>query len=450
MRSRNLIIMAVVVVAVGGFIFFVERHQPTTVEVAERADRIFPELDDDAAVAVEIEGSHGPIRMALVDDVWRLVEPLEWEAEKTAVRSLISAFANLDSERRLPLGEVDLADYGLDDPALEVVLVDSEGRRFALSVGDAMPLGANRAVRRGADEEIHLSPEAFVAALDREIDDWRSRDVIDLLEHDLATIDVETSEDRIVMVKDDGRWQLQEPLADLADRDQIQSLISELNVLRISEFLPADGEPFEFGAEEFGFRVVLTRVGGEEAVTLELTAAGEGEGAGTVFCRRNGEDVFVVSDSIATRLSKAPVLWRSDKVWLFSSWDAATVEFATGSEEIAVRETDGLWQFEDGGDADTTEIRRRLNALADLVVREHDLVLPPTEVMGSAILVLDNDRGAEGLTYTFYAPMEEGGHAAVTVSARANVMGVDAVTVETILGDLDKLRPPVGEPPTEE
>jgi hypothetical protein len=64
--------------------------------------------------------------------------------------------------------------------------------------------------------------------------------------------------------------------------------------------------------------------------------------------------------------------------------------------------------------------------------------------MGSVIVVLEDDQSAEGLTYTFFAPIEEGGHAAVTVSARANVMGVDAVTAETILGDLEKLQPIVG------
>jgi hypothetical protein len=61
--------------------------------------------------------------------------------------------------------------------------------------------------------------------------------------------------------------------------------------------------------------------------------------------------------------------------------------------------------------------------------------------MGSVILVLDNDEGAEGLTYTFYAPIEIGGHAAVTVSARSNVMGIDVAVAEMILGDLDQLCP---------
>ena len=441
MRNRNLIILALVAVALGAFIFFVERYQPTTDEVVERADRVFPDLDEETVVAVEVETSHGPVRLVQVNEEWRLIEPMDFPADATAVRSLVGAIANLDAERTLPLGEVDLSDFGLDDPALGVVLVDAQGRRFSLAVGDKTPLGSNRAVRRGTDEEIVLSSAAFVASLDREVDDWRSRDVIDLLEHDLASIEVSTAEDRILIVQDDGRWQLQEPLADLADRDQLQSLISELNTLRVSEFLPVDVDLSELGLDPPAFRVLLARADSEEIVTLELSASEEEEGAGTVICRRNGADLFRVPDSIVTRLSKAPVLWRSDKVWPFSSWDVSRVEISNATGEVALKDADGLWQLDDGGEAESAEVRRRLTSLADLVVREHDLVLPPTEVLGNVILVLDDDQGAEGLAFTFYAPMEEGGHAAVIVSTRANVMGVDAVTVETILDDLENLRP---------
>ena len=307
-----------------------------------------------------------------------------------------------------------------------MTLVDSGGQRFSLAVGDATPLGSNRALRRGTDEEVVMSSDVFVIHLDKDVDQWRSRDVVDLLEHDLASIEVSTAEDRILIVQDDGRWQL-------------QSLVSELNTLRVSEFLPVDLDPSELGLDPPGFRVLLNRADDEEPLVLELSALEEG--VGTVVCRRNGVDLYRVPDSIVTRLSKAPVLWRSDKVWPFSSWDVSRAEITNTAEEVGIKETDGLWQLDDGGEVDNTEVRRRLNALADLAVREHDLVLPPTEVLGSVILVLDDDQGAEGLTYTFYAPLEEGGHAAVTVSARANVMGVDAVTVETIVNDLDKLQP---------
>jgi len=448
MRSRNLIILTLAVVFLGAFIFFVERHQPTTEERIERANRVFPDLDEDSVVEVEIDGAKGPIRLARSDQAWRLLAPVDTPAEASTVNALIAAIAALDVERTLSLDELDLSEYGLDDPAFGVVLVGKDGTRFSLAVGDATPLGSNRAVRRDLDDEIVMTSGAFVAGLDREVDDWRSRDVVNLLEQDLASVEIVTAEDHIRAERANGRWQLEEPLVDLADRDQMQSLVSELNALRVSEFLPADADPAELGLDPPAFRVILEPSDGSADLTLDLAAATDD--AATVACRRNGVDLFRVPAVIETRLAKAPVLWRSSEVWPFSSWDVATAEFSNGDEKIVVREDGGLWKLDDGREADSVEVRRRLDALADLVVREHDLILPPTGVMGSVVLVLDNDDGAEGLTYTFYAPMEEGGSAAVTVSTRGDVMGIDAVSAETILDDLDELSAPVEEPPTED
>ena len=445
MRSRNLIILASVAVALGVFIFFVERHQSTTDERQERVDRVFRELDGETVVALELETSHGPIRLAKTDDDWRLVEPLDYPADAAAVKALVDAVANLDVERVLPIGEVALGDYGLDAPVLGVTLVDAQGGRFSLAVGEETPLGSNRAVLRDIGEEIIVVPGFFVASLDKDIDQWRSRDVVDLLEHDLESVEIETTEDRIRTEWVDGLWLLREPLNDLADPDQMRSLVSELNTLRVSEFLSDDVDGGELGLDPPAYRVTLKPRDSDETVTLELSASTEE--AGTVVCRRDGSDLFRVPSSIAIRLSKAPVLWRSDKVWPLTSWDVAKIEIAGKTEEVVLDRVDGLWQADDGGEVDNPEVSRRLGALADLEVREHDLVLPPTQVMGSVILVLDEDGGAEGLTYTFFAPIEEGGHAAVMVSSRDNVMGVDAISAEIIVGDLEKLRP-VAETPS--
>jgi hypothetical protein len=281
---------------------------------------------------------------------------------------------------------------------------------------------------------------AFVSRLDTGVDGWRSRDVVDVLETELASVRIETTADVIEANRVNGVWQLSLPVADLADAEQMRSLVSELNALRISEFLP-EGTPESFlDPALVEYRVELRRSGDEAPVILELGAATESETG--IICRRNGEESFRIPDGIRARLGKAPVLWRSAKVWPFSSFDVGTVEISNASASVALDSVDHVWTLADGVEAEQAEVRRRLNALTDLEAREHDLVHPPTEVMGTVIVVLDDDGGAEGLTYTFYAPIEEGGHAAVKLSSRANVMGVDATVVETIVGDLDALRPP--------
>ena len=124
-------------------------------------DKVFRNLDGASVVTIDLETSHGPVRLAKTDDDWRLVEPLDDPADAAVVKTLIDAIANLDVERTLPAGEVALADHGLDDPVLGLTLVDAQGRRFSLTVGGETPLGSNRAVIRDSGAEIIMVPGVF-------------------------------------------------------------------------------------------------------------------------------------------------------------------------------------------------------------------------------------------------------------------------------------------------
>jgi hypothetical protein len=63
--------------------------------------------------------------------------------------------------------------------------------------------------------------------------------------------------------------------------------------------------------------------------------------------------------------------------------------------------------------------------------------------MGTAEVVFETEDDDErsALSFSFYAPLEEGGRAMVQVTGRGTVMGVEARDAEAILGDLDSLRP---------
>jgi len=445
MRSKSLIVLVAVVAVLGAFIYFFERHQPTSEERRERADRVFPDLDIDDVTTVELRNSHGEVRLVDDDGTWRLTDPVAYPADGAAVLGLLEAVAGLDADRVLPAADVDPAAYGLDDPDLELVLTDSGDRRYRLEVGGATPLSAKRAVRRGDESEIVLCAGDFVSRLDRPVDDWRSRAVVAVAESDLAALDIVAGSDHIRAERDDDRWWLTDPLTDLADRDQIRNLISELNGLQVSEFLPADADPAELGLDAPEFRVRLETADGGEPVTLELAAPADAAAA-TVVCRRNGDDLFRVPATIRGRLGKAPVLWRSATVWPISTWDVTAASFSdAGGDEIAVEKVDGTWRMADGSTADDAEVRRRLSRLAELEADDHDLARPPTEVLGRAIVTVGGDATPEEVGFTFYAPIEDGGHAAVEVSRRDDIMGIDAAVAEAIVGDVHSLRATAGD-----
>jgi hypothetical protein len=361
MKTRNLIVLAAVVLAVGAYILFYERHQPTTEEARERADKVFPALERDAVEWLQIRNSHGDFRITREGDGWRLTEPIDFPASTSTVNSLLSSLVNLREERRLDVTEVEPASYGLDEPELRVSMGTGDGELFELAVGDETPLGSNRAVQRGQDASILLTPGWFVTDLDKELDDWRSRDVVDITADDLASVQVVAGSDRIQAVRDGNDWRLLEPVADLADRDHLQSLISNLSSLRIEEFIdPEAVDGAALGLDQPGYRVTLVRTEGADPIELAFGSSRDQEGATQIACRR-GQDTFWVNDVAAARLAKAPVRWRSPKVYGFDTWEAELFTVSTVDQELRLERSEGLWQAPDGDELDYTAVQQRLS-----------------------------------------------------------------------------------------
>ncbi len=454
MRGKGLLVLSALVVAIGAFIFLFERHTATTEERKESAEKLFPGLEQDAVTMIEIHGASGELKLAKLDDQWRLTSPIDFPAEPSAISSLLGAMVDLRSERTLGAAEVDPAAYALDKPAYTVVLHTKDGGSHRLTVGDETALGGNRAVSRKPGEVL-LCAGWFVTDLDRKLDDWRSHDVVDISEDQVASIEVVTPQDRVHVVRDGALWKLLEPLADIADREFLRNLVSDLNSMRVEEFLGPETDVASLSLEEPRYRITIVRSGATAPIVLELGAITSQGEQKRVACRRNSNELLLVDDRAETALGKAPVRWRSPVVFPFDSWDVEGVTFSRGGTEVSCVRAEGMWKLASGGEVDSGSIYDRLAKLAQLKANAFDLLEPGTPEIGSVRLQLGPAADAakrKEVTLTFLAPIMAGGDAVVRVSERATVMSVPATDVEAVLETLDTLSQlqatPTAEPAT--
>jgi len=444
-KSKNLVILAAVVIVVLAYILLVERHRPTSDEAKAAAGKVLRDFDRDRVTGIVIDSDKGRVRLEKTGDEWRLREPLDFAAEASAVSSALSALSGLSADRRLPADDVDPAAYGLDEPPITVTLSMDDGAERVLEVGDEMPLGSKRALRLAGADEIVISPGWFVTDLERDVDQWRSHDVTDIREDQVASVDIRAGEDVIRAVRSDSGWQLLEPVEDLGDRDHLRGLISDLASMRIEEFLDGEVDPAALGLDSPEYRVTVVRADGGEPLRLDLGDTRKGENGDQVACRRGDGEYFWASDTVRSRLRKAPVLWRSKKVWPFETWNVDGLTLTGGGDTVELEQVDGLWKLAgDGAEAADSAVRDRLRKLADLEALAYDLTAPMTAETGSAEVRLKaaGDEGeGQTVTFEFFPPLSKGGQAMVRVSGRDTIMGVDVASVDAITGDLEALRP---------
>ena len=200
------------------------------------------------------------------------------------------------------------------------------------------------------------------------------------------------------------------------------------------------------GDESYKDVAISNWMGASPVYTQRMQKAMGFAGGTDVACRRGDGDYFWAPDSVRTRLSKAPVLWRSKKVADFDRQRAVSLHLKKKSDEVLIEKEDPQtsWRLPDGTEADQARVFDRVNALSKLEATDYDLMAPMTGEMGIAeIFFTANGEGSgkEPIAFTFYSPLGEGGRAMVRVSGRDTLMGVDPAAVASVFADFDDLRP---------
>ncbi|HEX2253689.1 MAG TPA: DUF4340 domain-containing protein [Thermoanaerobaculia bacterium] len=349
MRPRALVVLLVLVLALGAFIWFYERELPGSEEREEMAGRALPGLLSDQVRALTLErpgeeavllvraepavetssgddgeletaGSAAPAAAAGAADaepLWRYAAPKRFagaRADGQVVEDLLSALAAL--ERTRSLDEHDPASVGLAPPRLLLTLELAGGERQVLAVGGEVPASNDMVVARGGSEggdgggfeEAFLVDRSLWTDLDREPGDWRSRQVFPGRRAEIERVSLLGNGAEVVLVRrDTGAFWVGQPVDDLADRRAVDSLLDALVGLRVSRFLEAGQD---LGALDLAppRGVVTVEAGGGEPFRLEVGAPAP-EGGGHVL--RAGTSLLVAETPLVRSLLQSPQQWQS-------------------------------------------------------------------------------------------------------------------------------------------
>ncbi|MFL6196505.1 MAG: DUF4340 domain-containing protein [Thermoanaerobaculia bacterium] len=353
MKPRTLLVLLVLVLGLGTFIWFYERNLPSSEERTELGKKVF-ELEKEDVTGVTIESSKGPVRLERKDGKagkdaeaaveWNLVKPMATRADTFAVDRLLEALASLEKTRTLD--EVDPKAVGLDKPRATVRLTTKEGDKV-LKLGAEVPTGGSLIAGLEGEEGAYVVPDSILAELEKAPVDWRDR----LMFHgDREAIQriVMTggAEGPVVLVKRPAGFWMEKPVSDRADRDLVDGLLSDLTGLTADRFVEASKFTAARQVVEVSF------AGGPPPVRIELgepvaTAEGneppaEGQPSGEVSLARVGDTVFEVRTRLGESAQRSAAEWRAVQLSALQVHDveAATVRDEKGSLDLARAGTD--------------------------------------------------------------------------------------------------------------
>ena len=378
MQTRNTVIMAVVLVLLGAFVYFYEIRGREAREEAERQAELLLHFDVDQVERVAVTTDEGTVTAVKEGDGWSITEPVVTAADGEAIDALVDRLHEAKREREIVEAAEDLAPFGLDAPAVRVELGLSGGDTLALALGKDTPVGFNAYATAG-DQTVVAVTRSLKSSLDKKLFDLRDRAVLRFAESAVRSIELERGDLRALLRRQprsaDGEqvevsWAAERPFSGKADHDTVEDLLSALHegkaVAFVLDAAPTPAQLADYGLDRPYARITLRT--DDEATHTLLIGSESDDPAGRYAMRAGGSAVFVVGDDLLEDLPARAEQLRNKQVLAFDRERVAALEVAHGDDRLRLVRDDGDWRVQQPRElaADASAVSRLLSALEDL------------------------------------------------------------------------------------
>ncbi|MBS1253520.1 MAG: hypothetical protein MAG451_02569 [Anaerolineales bacterium] len=162
MSFRNTAILLIVLVILGGAVFFVNRQGlAETDSDATPTPAPLTSLAASDVQSVEIEEGDKSITVERQDEKWVIAGDSPEPAGEAKVTTTLNRLTGLKPTKTLDDVQ-DVADFGLEEPAWTITLTPKDGDSVVYRVGDENPRGTSRYLQVDGDAAIRLVPKSNV------------------------------------------------------------------------------------------------------------------------------------------------------------------------------------------------------------------------------------------------------------------------------------------------
>lgn len=249
MNTRSTWLLVLIALVLGVYVYFSERRNSGAGGPAD-----WVAFDPDSVRAIELLRSNTVIRVERSAEGWKMVLPVPYGAQETAVDTFVNELARLRPRTVIPNatlsgpeGTNSLKAFGLDAAAVTAKLELRDGPSLLYQFGGPTPFGSQFYFRRVGGDGVYTADDAFLSVLPPSADFWRDRGLFDLRGREFDRVEIRGPTPFTAERQPGGTWRLVKPLPARADGERIEAMIQALQSTRVERFLSdsplADLEP---------------------------------------------------------------------------------------------------------------------------------------------------------------------------------------------------------------
>jgi hypothetical protein len=331
-RGRSLLILVVIALGLGAYLYFVEMKRDTSAP-EEKKTRAFT-VESGKIVEVEVHNSTGNVTtIRKANDAWSVVAPVASAADMQAVGSLVGTLETLDIQKVIDENPSSVAPYGLEPPRYSLTFkIDGDPAPHKLNIGAKTPTGADMYARIDGQPKLFTITAFTDDMLNKSPFDLRDKTVMKFEREGLDAITVEaTGAPTVTLAKKGDDWRITAPIDARADVNPVEMLINRAAQVQAKSVesgeAPNAPPPTPADLKKFGLdkpQLVATFGAGSTRATLAL--GGKKDDA-TIYARDMSRPViFSVEKSLLDDLKKKADDLRLKDVFAFRSFTVSGLD----------------------------------------------------------------------------------------------------------------------------
>ena len=247
MRWQTTAILAAVLIALGAFYYVYELRLGPERERAEgRKGRVFTaDLAD--VTELELKRAGDTLRVRREQDGWAMQAPVAARGDRGKIEETLTTLVMARSDREIAAAPADLAEFGLDRPAVEATLRLKDGRQLGLVLGTKNPTGVWVYAREAGKPAVFLVSDSVLRDATRPVAEFRDKTLLAFDQGAVTGFEIVLPDDTLAVEKAEAGWKLVRPRALPGDADTVREFLDKLDGARVAEFVaekPKSLQPF--------------------------------------------------------------------------------------------------------------------------------------------------------------------------------------------------------------
>lgn len=346
MRWQTQALLAVVLVALGGFYYLWEIRWAPDREKAEALKG--RALAADAKDVTEIVFTRGAetVRLKREGEGWQLVEPVRSRAHRGNAEAALATLVSAKIDREIAAQPATLAEFGLDKPAAEVTLTLKDGKTLSVSLGGKNPTGVWVYARERDKPAVFVLGESVLREATRPVAELRDRTVLAFDRKDVTGIEVVTPDATLAVEREGQRWKLTRPTALRADTEVVDELLGRIVDAQVKEFV--DEAPKSLVPWGLDRPIRLTVVTGKEKdrTSRALLIGRFDDKKKGVYAMRPGESsVLLVPEPVWNSLPRTVAALRNRAVLDFDRDKLVRVDLENARGKVTLANEENRWKI---------------------------------------------------------------------------------------------------------